>query len=119
MTPHEKTYDVGCVLIFVLETWCLRHREVTAGEGWSWLKLRQVHAFHLCIQKHKEGRADVTKEQDHHSPGPRSRGLAFWEFNYHLGKLVQEGASVQTLHIIPLCGFSRQGDRAPGSFFFK
>ena len=117
-TLHQKTYDVGCVLIFVLETRCLRHREVTASEGWSWFKLRQVHAFHLYIQKLKEGRPNVTKEQDHHSPGPHSRGLAFWEFSYHLGKLVQEGASVQILYTILLCGFSMQGDRAPWSFFF-
>ena len=71
MTFHQKTYDIGCVLIFVLETRCLRHRELTAGEGWSRFKLRQVQAFHLYIQKHTEGRASVPKEQDHHSPGPR------------------------------------------------
>lgn len=122
MTLHQKTYDVGCVLIFVLETRCLRHREVTASEGWSWFKLRQVHAFHLYIQKHKEGRANVTKEQDHHSPGPCFRGLSILGIQLpprnSIGSLSKREPLCRYYISFPCVGSPCRGIELLGPFFF-
>lgn len=118
MTPHEKTYDVGCV------SWsCLRDLMSQAQRGHSWWRVELIQTqasscFSIYISRNtRKVESTSLKKEDHHSPGPRSRGLAFWEFNYHLGKLVQEGASVQILHIIPSVAL-QAGDRAPWSFFF-